>query len=99
MGISPEDLTRIFEPFFTTKGFDQGTGLGLSQVYGFTKALHGSVKVDSDIGHGTTITLYLPAMAEQAGKGAVKKIDEPNSTQSSLGKAGTRPDQITGFAD
>ena len=99
MGISPEDLTRIFEPFFTTKGFDRGTGLGLSQVYGFTKALHGSVKVDSDIGRGTTITLYLPAMIEQAGEGTMKKINEPNSTQSSPGKAATKSDQITGFAD
>lgn len=62
-GISAENMPRIFEPFFTTKSFGQGTGLGLSQVYGFTKSLDGAVKVDSVVGQGTTIALYLPALA------------------------------------
>nr|WP_298141050.1 PAS domain S-box protein [uncultured Pseudomonas sp.] len=61
MGIAPDDLARIFEPFFTTKGFERGTGLGLSQVYGFAKGLHGAVQVNSELDHGTTVTLYLPA--------------------------------------
>ena len=59
-GIVPEILSRVFEPFFTTKGREHGTGLGLSQVYGFTRQSGGSVTVASRPGDGTTITLYLP---------------------------------------
>ncbi len=83
VGIPPDDLARIFEPFFTTKGFEQGTGLGLSQVYGFAKSLQGSIKVDSDVGRGTTITLYLPAMAGPADEGAANDPAEAGSLQSS----------------
>ncbi|MHA6493474.1 two-component system sensor histidine kinase NtrB [Pseudomonas borbori] len=66
MGIAPDVLTRIFEPFFTTKDFGQGTGLGLSQVYGFIKNLKGSIKVDSELGRGTRITLYVPVIGDKA---------------------------------
>ena len=59
-GIPEEDLSRIFEPFYTTKPSGKGTGLGLSQVMGFAKQSGGEVTVDSRVGHGTTITLYLP---------------------------------------
>ncbi|OWK29908.1 PAS domain S-box protein [Sphingomonas mucosissima] len=59
-GISAEDLERIFEPFFTTKGVGEGTGLGLSQVFGFTKQSGGDVTVTSDPGEGATFTMYLP---------------------------------------
>mgnify|MGYP006189185659 CR=1 FL=1 len=61
VGIDPAVQPRIFEPFFTTKGFGQGTGLGLSQVYGLLKHLDGSVRVDSAPGRGTTVSLFLPA--------------------------------------
>jgi PAS domain S-box-containing protein len=60
-GISPETVERVFEPFFTTKGFGEGTGLGLSQVFGFAKQLGGTVTVESELGKGSAFTIYLPA--------------------------------------
>jgi PAS domain S-box-containing protein len=61
VGMTPETMERVFEPFFTTKGFGEGTGLGLSQVFGFAKQIGGTVTVDSRPGKGATFTLYLPA--------------------------------------
>jgi len=60
-GMSPETMERVFEPFFTTKSFGEGTGLGLSQVFGFAKQIGGGITAESDVGKGSTFTLYLPA--------------------------------------
>jgi CheY-like chemotaxis protein len=70
-GISPENLERVFEPFFTTKPVGKGTGLGLSQLFGFARQSGGDVSIDSALGSGTTVSLYLPRsyqVIEQVGQ-------------------------------
>ena len=67
-GMPPEVMTRVFEPFFTTKIGGRGTGLGLSMVYGFAKQSGGTVTIESALGRGTTVAMYLPlAASDQRG--------------------------------
>ncbi len=67
-GIPAEVLPKIFEPFFTTKSAGKGTGLGLSQVYGFARQSGGAAAVESEVGKGTSVTLYLPRSLEPVAK-------------------------------
>jgi len=64
-GIEPEVLERVFDPFFTTKPVGQGTGLGLSTIYGFARQSGGHVSICSVPGQGTEVTLMLPASSHQ----------------------------------
>jgi CheY-like chemotaxis protein/signal transduction histidine kinase len=86
-GIAPDVLNKIFDPFFTTKPIGKGTGLGLSQVHGFAHQAGGTVKVASELGKGTTITILLPRkdvrlqvestnVAEAGGSGTVLLVED-----------------------
>lgn len=65
-GIPADVLEHVYEPFFTTKERGKGTGMGLSMVYGFAKQSGGTVKIYSEVGHGTTVTIYLPIVENTA---------------------------------
>jgi CheY-like chemotaxis protein len=87
VGIPPDVLAKIFDPFFTTKPVGKGTGLGLSQVHGFAHQAGGSVKVESELGKGTKVTILLPrersdtladgpTLSEMAGSGTVLLVED-----------------------
>ena len=84
-GMTPDVIARAFEPFFTTKVEGQGTGLGLSQVFGWVKQSRGHIKIYSEVGHGTTVKLYLPRAGKQsAGKQAEAEIATPTGDETIL---------------
>jgi CheY-like chemotaxis protein len=76
-GMPTEVMDRVFEPFFTTKPKGQGTGLGLSQVYGFVRQSGGVVRLESAPGRGTTVRLFLPYGAEAVVANATNAAPEP----------------------
>ena len=85
-GMPEEVVEHIFEPFYTTKGVGQGSGLGLSMVYGFIRQSGGHVEVESEVGQGTTVKLYLPAVrkAKSDAKAPGREKDRPHGGETIL---------------
>ena len=97
-GMAPDVLTKIFNPFYTTKGKDKGTGLGLSTVHGIVKSSGGDIKVESEVGKGTTFKIYFPVTDKAQyietsipqdrveGQGNILLLDDENWITESFGE-------------
>src|SRR6202051_2991882 len=97
-GIPPNLMSKMFDPFFTTKEVGKGTGLGLSQVYGFAHQAGGTVTADSEVGQGTTITVYLPSCADE--QITSKKVSAGKTkARHSSGQPALRVDDCAAVAD
>ena len=95
-GMPPDVVARVFEPFFTTKSGGRGTGLGLSMVYGFAKQSGGTVKIASDEGQGTIVSLFLPlAGSEQQTTASNAALVTPTSTPRTILVVEDEPDVRT----
>ncbi|HEX8126570.1 MAG TPA: ATP-binding protein [Allosphingosinicella sp.] len=86
-GMSPEVMERVFEPFFTTKPVGKGTGLGLSQIFGFARESGGDVVIESIVGAGSTVSLYLPRSTQRVESSAGTVPDLEEAAQGASGTA------------
>ncbi len=81
-GMTSDTVARAFDPFFTTKPIGMGTGLGLSMIYGFARQSGGQVRIDSELGHGTTVCIHLPRhMGTAVSSEAVPRLSEDLKAQ------------------
>ena len=84
-GISKENMSRIIEPFFTTKDVGQGTGLGLATVYGIIRQTGGFLNIDSEVGKGTSFTIYLPRLSDkEVSEDTTKEVRKPEEVVTDL---------------
>ena len=80
-GISKDILEKVFEPYFTTKEFGAGSGMGLAVVYGLVKKCKGAIKIESDVGEGTTVEVLFPKIEEEAPATEKKEDELPRGTE------------------
>jgi signal transduction histidine kinase/ActR/RegA family two-component response regulator len=91
LGMTPEQLAHVFEPFYTTKEVGKGTGLELAQVYGFVRQSGGDLQITSEVGTGTSLSIYLPMMSEN--------LAEKSSRPAQLAAAGIRGTEAVMIVD
>jgi CheY-like chemotaxis protein len=97
-GMDAATMDRVFEPFFTTKVAGRGTGLGLSQVYGFASQSGGNVEIESAVGEGTTLTIVLPCVLGTAVEAPEVKEGVPRAQKKARILVVDDNEQVAGFA-